>query len=154
MKLLANQLRRPYLSVSMNGGYSSFGVWLKRSSSWGALRARAHLHQSPSCRCLGERQEHGLLVSAKDESPRVTDFQLFCEFSAIWNNNGCQRLQHYTITATARTFDQSPCSWRERKQSFQSLKRKNESLCVNRDWIRRQATSWNILVGCDKFKAD
>ena len=26
MKLLANQLRRPYLSVSMNGGYSSFGV--------------------------------------------------------------------------------------------------------------------------------
>lgn len=26
MKLLANQLRRPYLSVSMNGRYSSFGV--------------------------------------------------------------------------------------------------------------------------------
>ena len=41
---------------------------------------------------------------SQSRSPRITDFQLFCAFSEILNNNDRQRLQPYTITATGRTF--------------------------------------------------
>ena len=48
------------------------------------------------------------LATAKAESSRNHGLRLFCAFLEIWNNNGRQRLQHYSITATARIFWLSP----------------------------------------------
>ena len=156
MKLWANQLRCPYLSASMNGGYTSFRVWLKRSSSWGALRARAHLHQSPSCRCLGECQEHGLLVSAKAESPRITDFQLFSsahsqQFETITDVNGYNIIPLPRLRVLLTRVRVLGANW---NKTFRAWKGKMKACVWTEIEFGSERQAENILVGCDKFKAD